>query len=59
MRGTPASVPLTVGVGAAASLVASLDHRAATVLSGVGAGLTAAAVQAGLWLRRGLHAATA
>jgi hypothetical protein len=30
----------------------------ATALSGVGTGLTAAAIQAALWLRRRLHAAT-
>lgn len=58
-RRTRRLVAVALGVGAAASVVAGLDHRAATALSGVGAGLTAAAVQVGLWLRRGLHAATA
>lgn len=59
-RGPPgaSAAVVALGVGAAASVVAALDHRAATALSGVGAGLTAA-VQAGLRLRRGLRAASA
>ena len=39
-------------VEAAVAGVASLDHTVAAVLSGLGAAVTAAAVQVGLWWRR-------
>ncbi|QEL17398.1 hypothetical protein [Limnoglobus roseus] len=43
---------IAVGVGVAVAAVALASHPVATFLSGVGAGLTAFAVQAGLWCRR-------
>ncbi|QEL16711.1 hypothetical protein [Limnoglobus roseus] len=42
---------IAAGVGAAAATVAAASHPVATALSGVGVGLTAFAVQAGLWCR--------
>jgi hypothetical protein len=48
-----------VATGTAAAVLASCDHRVATALSGVGAGVSAAAVQAGLWLRAALRRSTA
>ncbi|QEL17774.1 hypothetical protein [Limnoglobus roseus] len=46
---------IAVAVGAAVAVVSLASHPVATALSGVGAGLTAFAVQAGLWCRRAVR----